>query len=86
MGIFLVQSVTGVEPALPGFGRNFNTADRPPNRLSYAPTGYGIQYGQKIHSAVIIREIWLRGFLGTHCFDTFFTGSNCALGQTLSPA
>ena len=40
MGIFLVQSVTGVEPASPGFGRNFNTADRPPNRLSYAPTGY----------------------------------------------
>ena len=28
----------------------------------------------------------LRGFLGTHCFDTLFTGSNCVLGQTLSPA
>ena len=41
MGIFLVQSVTGVEPALPGFGMNFNTADRPPYRLSYAPTGGG---------------------------------------------
>ena len=37
MGIFLVQSVTGVEPASPGFGSNFNTADRPPYRLSYAP-------------------------------------------------
>ena len=26
-----------------------------------------------VHSAVIIREILLRGFLGTYCFDTFFT-------------
>ena len=40
----------------------------------------------RIRSAVIIREILLRGFLGTHCFDTCFTGSNCALGQALSPA
>ena len=62
------------------------------NRALEAKINPGLPYtklalnDKVLHSAVIIREILLRGFLGTHCFDTFFTGSNCVLGQTLSPA
>ena len=51
-----------------------------PLRLSFRT------FASILHSGWIIRKILLRGFLGTHCFDTIFTGSNFVLGPALSAA